>query len=235
MRRLGRAGRLLKARLADERGFTLIELLVAMFGGLVVAGAAMAFIIIVIDQQNDAASRSAAVTQAETGLQQMTRDLRNAMYETTSSTSTYYNVAVTTNASTKTTSLTFDIPTPGTDGTGESVTWTCPSTANASTYVGSCTRSLAGGSARPLIAGVQSAAFSLTENPPTDVTTTVTPSTTASGTTTYPSSTTFPLANVAVTLNVQDISQLDSTQSHIVRGVGNTIQLQTSADLRNFA
>jgi type II secretory pathway pseudopilin PulG len=230
MSRLAGIGRLLRGRLAGEGAFTLIELLVAMASGLIVAGAAMAFLIISIDQQNDASSRSTATSQAESGLEQMVRDLRNAMYETTASPTTTYAVTVSTNSSADTTSLSFDIPTStssgettASDGSGVSVVWTCPSSAETAAYVGSCTRSVNGGAARTLINGVQSVTFT----PYSSAGAAQTLSATTSQSFTDPSS-------INITLDVQDISQLDSTQSHTVTGVVNPIVLTTSADLRNL-
>jgi type II secretory pathway pseudopilin PulG len=231
MSRLAGIGRLLRGRLAGERGFTLIELLVAMVGALVVAGAAMAFLMTSVDQQNAASSRTAATSQAESGLEQMVRDLRNAMYETSTNATAGYAVTVSTNATADTTSLSFDIPTStssgettASDGTGVPVVWTCPSAAEAASYIGSCTRSVNGGSARTLINGVQSVTFTPYNSSGTSLGA-------LTGTTT--TSDTDP-SSVNITLDVQDVSQLDNTASHTVKGVVNPIVIQTAADLRNF-
>jgi prepilin-type N-terminal cleavage/methylation domain-containing protein len=225
-------GRAADGRLSAEAGFTLTELLVAMAAGLVVAAAAMAFLIVSIDQQNSASSRSAATTQGDAGLEQMERDLRNAMYETTASPSTTYAVTVSTNAGAKTTSMTFDIPastgsgvTTASDGTGVAVTWTCPSSAEAAGYVGACTRTVSGQSARTLISGVQSASFLPLDSSGT--------AHSLSGATS--SSYTDP-STIDISLDVQNVSQSDTTHATLVRGPSAPVPivLATSADLRNF-
>lgn len=216
----------------------MIEMLVAMSTAVVVFAATVGFFAIVINQQNNVSSRTAAINQAQAGLQQLTRDLRNAVdmnpgASISACPSMYCNVSVATSTTNATTSLTFEIPT-GSGGL-QQVIWTCPNTA--STGVGACTRSVNGGTAQQVITGVKSVAFVLTED--TSPTTTVTPSTTVSGTTTYPATTSTssipPLASVGITLNVYDISQLDRGRSSVVHGITNPIVIQTSAELRNFA
>jgi type IV pilus assembly protein PilW len=138
------------ARLRTEQGFTLIELMVTISLSLLIGAAALTFIIFTFDQQNSINSRMTANSDAEAGLEALVRDLREAMT----------SVSISTTGSS--TSIVFSIPTPGNDATGESVTWTCPSTAEPSTYFsGSCTRSL-GGTTRTEVQGVQSMLFTPT-------------------------------------------------------------------------
>jgi hypothetical protein len=133
-------------------------------------------------------------------------------------------VSVSTNAAAKTTSLTFYVPTSvsngvttANDNSGVQVTWTCPSSAQSSTYIGTCTRAVTGVGTKTLITGVQSATFT-----PYDST-----GTQQSAPWTNPST-------LDITLDLQDVSQSDTTQSHTVTGVANPIVLQTSVDLRNM-
>ncbi len=209
--------------LTDERGMTVIEVLVASVCGLIVAAAAMAFVVISLHQQNTVASRASISRQAETGLEQMVRDVRQAMSQ--DATGNALTAVVSTSASAQTTSMQVYIPSPGNDSSGQLVTWTCPSTAEASTYIGTCYRQLgASGASETMITGVQSATFS-----PVD----------SSGTShilspTANSSFSNP-ASVAITLNLQVVSQADSSGSHTVSGTGNTVTISTTADLRNFS
>lgn len=213
-----------------QDGFTIVELLVAMVTGLIVVGAAMSFIITSLDQQNQASSRAAATTQAEAGLQQLTRDLRNAMYQVAGSNASPLGVTVSTSTAAQTTSISFDIPTStsnspaaANDSSGVAVTWTCPSGAAALTNLGYCTRSVAGGTARRLINGVQSVTF----RPYDSLGAPHTLSTVTDSTYTNP-------ASVQITLDVQDVSQLDTTGGTLPNGTHPSIVLQTTADLRNL-
>jgi prepilin-type N-terminal cleavage/methylation domain-containing protein len=209
---LARSFQRITSRSGAEDGFTMIELLIASALALVVAGAALTFMVFTFRQQNDISSRSVANDQAEAGLQQLTRDLREA---TTS-------VSVSTSGTT--TSISFSIPTPGSDGTPESVSWTCPSTS--ATTIGTCTRTLAGIS-KAEITGVQSMAFTPYNNasPPVMLSLPVTSSTSVSA--------------VTMTLTVQDSSYGLTAHGTSVTAVSGTsshpIVLQASADLRNFS
>jgi prepilin-type N-terminal cleavage/methylation domain-containing protein len=218
---VGRAGRIGSAA-ADESGFTLIELLVAMAIGLVVGAAALTFMIVTFEEQNTISSRTVATNQAEQGLEQLVRDLRDAMT----------SVSISSGAST--TSISFQIPTPGNDSTGEPVTWTCPSTANSATYIGICTRALTqsgGTTTRNAIVGVQSMSFSPLSSSNTSMSLPVASSTT--------------VASVGMTLTVQITSYeltANGTTTTILPGAGSgpgtpstpPIVLQATADLRNF-
>jgi prepilin-type N-terminal cleavage/methylation domain-containing protein len=202
-----------------ERGFTLIEMLVAMSLSLVIGGAAMTFMVVSIDQQNAVSSRTVAARNAETALEQLTRDLRQAMTQNASGGALHVTV---TNATTTppTTTISLSIPTPAangaTDTTPQSVTWSCQGSA---TSPGTCTRTV-GSVAHTEVVGFESFSF-----------------TNASGSTLTPTVTDPPY--LGITLNVQDTSQLDRTQytstPHAVRGSTNPIVVQIGVDLRNEA
>jgi prepilin-type N-terminal cleavage/methylation domain-containing protein len=212
----------------DERGFTLIELVVAMALSVFIGAAALTFIVVTFDQSNTINSRAVASDQAEVGLEQLERDLREAM------------TSVSVSASGSSTSISFQIPTPGTDSTGESVTWTCPSTAESSTYfAGACTRTL-NGTTKTEIAGVQSMLFS--------------PIGSSGSALSLPVSNSTSVASVGMTLTVQitdyglsthgnaaAILPVDgqgapatSTVANAPNGATAPIVLQATADLENF-
>lgn len=212
MPQLARSFQRITSRMGAEDGFTMIELLIASALALVVAGAALTFMVFAFRQQNDISSRSVANDQAEAGLQQLTRDLREA---TTS-------LSVSTSGTT--TSISFSIPTPGSPGTPESVSWTCPSTS--AIAIGTCTRALVGVS-KVEITGVQSMAFTAYNNasPPMTLSLPVTSATNVSA--------------VAMTLTVQDssygLTAHGTSVSAVAGTASNPIVLQASADLRNFS
>jgi prepilin-type N-terminal cleavage/methylation domain-containing protein len=209
-------------RARDERGFTMVELLVAMVVALLVGGAGLTFMVVTFDQQNAISSRTAASRQAEQGLQQLVRDLRDAMPSPNS-------VTVSTSPSDKTTSIAFSIPTLGSSSTAQAVTWTCPSTAVSGANIGTCYRAVtpSGGSTtnKAAILGVQSVALSLSATGSPAITAATNPS------------------FLDVTLSVQVTSHADSqvTPSKILRGPNGTapstsvVVVQTGVDLRNFA
>jgi prepilin-type N-terminal cleavage/methylation domain-containing protein len=194
-----------------ERGFTLIELLGAMALSLVVVVAPLYFIVVSIRQQNVSSSRTAAAHRAETGLEQLARDLRQAMSQDASGNALHVMVTQTTTTAT----VSFDIPTPGNVTTPQAISWTCPST-GAST-AGSCTRMLGSAPSTP-ISGVKSIVFS--------------PTSSTGGALSLPA--TDP-AYLGIALSVQVTSQLDAAQTHTTPGVSNPILVQTGVDLRNFA
>ena len=208
-------------RLSSERGFTLIELLVAMALSLFIGAAAMTFMVVTFQQQNTIQSRTVATTQAEAGLEQLVRDLREAI--------TFVTV---TNPTTYTTQIKFDIPTPGSDTSGELVSWTCPSTSEAATFLGTCTRALTttgGTTTAAVINSVQSMSFS--------------PLSSSNVTLSLPVTSSTSVASVGMTLTVQIGSYgLTTTPTAILRGPGTSsstpstapIVLQATADLRNF-
>lgn len=112
---------------------------------LVVIVIPLAWIIVSIHQSNSTASRALSATAAETGLLQLTRDLREA-----SPTSTFTWDAAGAAA-------TFSIPIPGAPSTTEPVTWSC------SFGGGICTRRVGGGTAVPEIKNVISLSFAPTD------------------------------------------------------------------------
>ncbi len=180
---------------------------------LVIGAAAMTFMIVSIDQENAVSSRTVAARNAETALEQLTRDLRQAMTQNASGAALHVNV--TTSATTPpTTTISFSIPTPGSDTTPQSVTWTCQGSA---ATPGQCTRTLGSASTTEVV-GYESLNF-----------------TNAAGGALVPPVT--DPAYLGMTLNVQDTSQLDKTQftgtPHVVRGTTNPIVVQLGVDLRN--
>jgi Tfp pilus assembly protein PilW len=209
--------------IADECGMTVIEVMVAAVVGLIVAGAAMAFLITSLDNQNTVASRASANRQAEAGLERMVSDLRQAMSQDASGNALTATVA--TSAAAGTTSLVLDVPN-GTDYTTyQQVTWTCPSGAQSSANIGTCYRKAGTtGVNQPLITGVQSVSFVPVDS--SGVAHTLSTSADAS----YADP-----ASVAITLELQVVSQLDNSGSHLARGSSSLIPVSTTVDLRNFA
>jgi hypothetical protein len=114
-----------------------------------------------------------------------------------------------------TTTVSFDIPTPGNVTNPQAISWTCPSTG--ASAAGSCTRTLGSSSSTP-INGVKSIVFS--------------PTSSTGGALSLPA--TDP-AYIGIALSVQVTSQLDAAQTHATPGVSNPILVQTGVDLRNFA
>jgi type II secretory pathway pseudopilin PulG len=214
--------------LRSEHGFTLIELLVYLLLSIVVMGAVVAFLIVTFQQQNAISSRTVATSQSEAGLEQLVRDVREAITSVTVS-----------NPTTTTVQLQFYIPTPSTgeathDATGQLVTWACPNTNEPSTYyAGTCTRAItpSGGTmrSRTEIVGVQSLAltsYPYPANQTLGATYNVTPSSSPT------------LAALGVTLTVQTTNYaltLANGSNSIVNGAsGHPIVVQATADLRNF-
>jgi prepilin-type N-terminal cleavage/methylation domain-containing protein len=194
-------------RAGGEAGYTLIELLVAMAAALIVVIGPMLFILTSIHQQNAISSRAVAARQAETGLEQMVRDLREAMTQDASGNALSVTVS---NPTTTTTAISFDIPTLGSPTTPRPIVWTCPS--SGATSVASCTRKLgASGASKPAITGVNSATFSPIAAP--------------DGSPVY----------LNISLSVRATSQLDTTQTHAATGDANPILVQTGVDLRNLS
>jgi prepilin-type N-terminal cleavage/methylation domain-containing protein len=196
----------------SENGFTLIELLVAMALALFIGAAAMTFFVVTFEQQNDISSRTVATNQAEQGLEALVRDLREATTGLTISTSG------------TTTTMSFNIPAPGTAGvSSDAVVWTCTDN---TTVVGNCTRVLttSGGTiTKTEIAGVQS--LSLTAYSSNDPPAVVSPVSNATN-----------VSAVGITLDVQ-ITNYDlgyGTKTTAASGDTNPIVLQTTADLQNF-
>jgi Tfp pilus assembly protein PilW len=198
--------------LGDQRGVTLVELLFYIGLSLVVIVAPLYFVITSINQQNNVSSRTSAARQAEAGLEQMTRDLRQAMSQDGSGNALSVTVS---NPTSATTAISFDIPTPGNVTSPQAVTWTCPSTGASS--VGTCTRKVGSGASEAEITGVSSVTFA--------------PISSSGASMTLPA--TNP-AYVNVTLLAQATSQLDTTKTHSASGIANPIKVQTGVDLRNF-
>jgi prepilin-type N-terminal cleavage/methylation domain-containing protein len=117
----------------EERGFTLVELLVTMVMSLIVIVVPMTWIITSMNQQNQTASRALSASQAEAGLGQLSRDLREVVAPTSgTNTST-----LTWGPSSATATLT--LPAGSQGASTETVTWSCTFGS-----AGSCTRQVAG-------------------------------------------------------------------------------------------
>jgi Tfp pilus assembly protein PilW len=195
----------------NEAGFSMVELLVVMITAVVVVGGALAFIITSIDQENAVSSRTIAARNAEVALQQLSRDLRQAMTVDAAGNPLHVNVT----SSPPTTTIAFSIPTPNSDATPQSVTWTCQGTTSLAGY---CKRQVGTGGNATEIVGFRSATF-----------------TDASGNALTP-----PITDpnyLGIQLSLQVTSQLDSQQyagsPSALRG-SNPITVQTGIDLRNL-
>jgi type II secretory pathway pseudopilin PulG len=219
MLRLRRTRHRIASRLACERGFTLVELLVAIASGVIVVGGAVLFMVVSFRQQNSISSRAIASSQAQAGLTQLVRDLREAM------------TSVSVSSSGTTTSVSFQIPTQGNVAVGQAVTWTCPNTS--ATTAGTCTRNLAG-TTKTEINGVQSMAFTPydSSSPPAALALPVSNATCATGSPC--------VSALAMTLTVQ-VTEYTLHPNGVagntpVPGTSNApIVLQALTDLRNFA
>jgi hypothetical protein len=205
-------------RLGGAAGFTLVEMAVYVILSLAILTAAMTFIISGFHQQNTTASRTAASRTAEAGLQQLVRDLREAITSVSASTTS------------TTTSLSFNLPTPGNDTTGQAVTWTCTDNNASTNAVGTCTRAL-NGHTRTEIVGVQSVSLS--------------PVSSTGASLALPLSAATNVAYIGITLQVKIVSQVNPNTLKLAnstnRGVSavptntNPITVQAGADLQNFS
>jgi Tfp pilus assembly protein PilW len=197
---------------------TLVELVLAMSLGLVVCTAGLVFLIVTLHQSNAVGSRTVAARNAETALEQLSRDLRQAMTQNASGTS--LPVTLSSAATTPpTTSLSFSIPTPGADTTPQSVTWSCQGSTSSP---GSCTRTI-GSAKRTLVVGFESMSFTDALGNALTLPITTTP--------------TNPLPFLGITMDVQVTSQLDANQYKTTptaySGSSKPIVVQTGVDLRN--
>ena len=195
--------------------------------GLIVTTAGLAFMITTLHQNNAVNSRAVATRSAEVALEQLSRDLSQAM--TTSESSSALTPTVSSSGST--TTFSFSIPTPGSDTTPENVSWSCSGSTSAP---GWCTRTI-GSTTHQWIVGYESLAF-----------------TNSAGT-----ALSLPITNpeyLGITMKVQVTSQLDAYQftstSHTCvndatgaastgtspcsyTGSSNPIVVQAGVDLRN--
>jgi type II secretory pathway pseudopilin PulG len=225
----------------SQSGFTVVELLVAMASGLVVVAGLLAFIIVSLDMQNAITSRTASTTQGELGATQFERDLREAQ-----------NIPVAASAANPFGNLTpliitysegasagftasFHIPSITQGGgaasapsAGQAVTWTC--TAASAHMPGSCTRTV-GGVTRMEIPNLLAATItpqSATGHPlPT--------ATLVEGVPTPPGSPSEFPSYVAVSFQLEVISQNDAARSQVLRGVANPIVIQAGVDIRSYS
>jgi prepilin-type N-terminal cleavage/methylation domain-containing protein len=196
----------LVGRLSGERGYTLIELVIVMALSVVVVGGPMSFIVVSLNQQNVASSRSAAVEQASVGLSRLTRDIRQVVPGTTST--------FTWGSGSSSATATMTLPVPGTGGAStEQVVWTC----SFSTPPGTCTRAVNGGTAVRELSGVDAVSFAPLSDQGVAL------STPASNP-----------AYVGITLKVLAINQLDpgQNQTNTTSYIRNPITLQDGVDLR---
>ncbi|MCW3065476.1 MAG: hypothetical protein JWN32_2648 [Solirubrobacterales bacterium] len=196
----GKAGQW-RRRLAAERGVTLIELVTAMALALVVVAAPLTFLIVSLRQHDNIASRTDSVRQAEVGLNQLTRDLRQAD-PTRSIVLTWGSGAAT---------AAFSIVKPGTGaGTDQTVTWTCAAN-------GTCTRALAGGPATTQIMHVVSTSFA--------------PKSATGATLTSPTASSNPPVYVGITMSLQPVSQDTISHSARPKGISQPLTINTGVDL----
>ncbi len=203
-------------RLGGEEGVTLVELMWFIVLSLAVLTAALAFVASGFHQQNTTVSRTAASRTAEAGLAQLARDLREAITSVSASTTS------------TTTTISSYIPTPGSDATGQAMTWTCTNNNTSTHVVGTCTRTL-NGTTKTLITGVQSVQL--------------TPLSSTGTTLSLPLSSATNVAYMKITLQVGIPSQIHRTRlsnsgANNVSDVpanSNPIYLQAGADLRNFS
>jgi type II secretory pathway pseudopilin PulG len=206
---LQRPGQGNRSRLSSQRGFTLVELVVVMGLAIVVLGVPLGFVVLSLGQQNVSSSRSVAATQEQVGLEQMDRDIRQAL-ASPSSTFTWGSTSA---------SVQVYVPTAGSGGAlTQKVTWSCTFGAT-----GSCTRQVDSGTPVTLMSNVENITFA-----PVDGT-----GSTLGGS--GPSYTASNPAYVGITVMVLDTSQLDhsSSPSHAVPGINNWLTVQDGIDLRN--
>lgn len=216
---LGRAAAIrLGARawpLRSERGWTLIELLLAMVLGVVILGGITSFMIVSLNRETAISSLAEATTQAQSGLNQLTRDLSEAIGSPQT---------VTVSETSTTASISFDIPNASSGDAAEAVTWTCPYSASPTVAgVGACTRKVCPSSCtvtQPMN-GIESATFA-------PVSSTGSPMTLNSTT-----SASDP-AYIGIALYVEDASRGNTTQTTAVRGLTKPIILNAGVDLRNL-
>lgn len=177
-----------RRRVALEDGLTFIELLVTISAFVVLIAIPLTWLVMTIRQQDQTVSRSWSVTQAEGGLERLTRDLRQVVPGTTTT--------FTWNSSSA--GVTLTVPQPGTQGAStQSIIWSC-TFGNA----GTCTRAVGAGAAVPEINNVSNLTFA-----PRDA-----------GGNLLGSGSSTQAVFVAVTLTVKDISSLDHSQSTPVKG-----------------
>jgi hypothetical protein len=185
---------------------TLVELVVAIPLAILVAGIPLALLLLATTGQDQTVSRSVATRQAETGLEQLTRDLREASAATIASSANGLNATATLQVPvrTATPSLTSLPPT-------QQVVWQC--TAGAT-----CTRQVAGGVRVPRIQGVVTACFdvSATNNCGSSV---------AASNPSY----------LYLSLQARVTSQLPNGSGSAARGVTNPVTVRDGVDLRNFS
>ncbi len=199
--------RAIRRRLRGEAGFTLNELLIAMVLAVIVVGAPMTLIVVSINQQNAASSRTIAAREAQVGLSQLTRDLREAQYITDASGVDTTPVAITNSGGVAT--LSFYLSTAGSPTVaGSQVIWTCTPNAN-------CTRKLGSGAAVPWIRNVTAATFTGTST--TGTTVTVNPG----------------YVSISVAARVTNLN--DRTGTAALSGTTSSITMQDGVGLRNYS
>jgi hypothetical protein len=183
--------------------------------GLVIAGAAMSFLIVTIHQQNVVSSRSVAERQAEIVLQRLTREVRQAQNIVSTSTggdTTPVNVTY----GSGTSSLSFYLPSSGSTSAGTHVTWTCTAGISCTRTTGATTVTELNGVSAATFTPIGSSGAALASNAGTG------------SSPTYPSS-------IQIELQVKDISQLDAGQTHTVTGITNPITVQDGVALSDYS
>jgi Tfp pilus assembly protein PilW len=125
----GRTTSLLRGRLRDQRGFTLVELTISLSLGLVVMFGVMAVLVASLHAQSTSSNRGQTVEDIQTGVAQMTKDMREATAATSASS----------------TALSLTMP------DGRSIVYNCAVTDTSSSGTKKCTRAVNGGTAQELV------------------------------------------------------------------------------------
>lgn len=195
-----------RAAISSEEGFSAVELLIALMLLLIVVGLPMTWFIVTVNQQNRAVSRSWSATQAELGLERLTRDLRQAC----TSSSCTGNPTTTFTWSSTSASVTLTTSTAG--GSTTAVTWSCSFPTTSTT--GSCTRQAGSGTGVTEISNVKQLAFVPTDSSGNSL-----------------SSPTTQAIYVGINLSVYNISALDKTSTNAISTT--PIFFSDGVDLRN--
>jgi hypothetical protein len=181
----------------DEGGLTLVEVLVVCIVGIVVIGVPLTLATQAWRGQSEASSRGAATNRVEIGMARLMQDLRAAVHTSTvTATGATLTVPVRSAAG-------------GSVPTTQQVVWDC-------TAGTSCTRSVAGGTAYPMIPNLVTATFAPTS---------------AAGATSAPQ--TDP-TYVQVTISVRDTNE-NGDRSATLSRMTNAITISDGTALRNFA
>jgi prepilin-type N-terminal cleavage/methylation domain-containing protein len=200
----------IRRSLAARGGFTLIEVLVVALITVVVAAAILTFLVSSLRQENQVTARAYSVQQAQAGLEQLQRDLSEAVG----------SQSVTLAQSGTATTISLTIPNAASADANESVIWTCPYSASPSAAsAGACTRKVTYGSSSSTVTEMD-AIESLD----------LAPQSPSGQPMTLPAS---DPAYVGITLYAEDHRQL-SHNENLAQSGSKPIVLSGGVDLRNF-